>query len=485
MALDFRGVHAAFLIDTTPEIDLEGSLSCGKTTVALWKELIALHDHPGIWSLIARWTDDATKTLLQPAFEQLARIHGTTWDWNRDENAYEFPNGSRAFSFGLKTQSQKPEDRYGKIRGLPVSRIYIDQAEQIPEDIASELRLRLRPDIEARMKGVQYPRQLTFSPNPVNDDHWLAKQFPTTNAVKGRKYYSLSLYDNAHNLPAEMIQTAEATYPPEHPKHQTVILGQRGLNVIGEAVYEHLFDRKAHVRPLEYRGTSPLLEGFECGKHNPVWVVAQRTPSGGLSLLGGIIGKRLMLEDFLPIVKRYRSEWFPETATFRTCTAPIGSVTQSTRYTLIQLLRRSGFAPIVRDHGNAHDVQLTMIEELASYLRRRTLAREEAFGINADRSRWLSMAADGTLTEKPFLAFGFEGGYVWSDHWVSVGNKTVRQPHDDDEYANAMRAVEHLVLNFCAGQLSESEREQRARQQRERYAESSGLSEGPLGWMSH
>src|SRR4029077_13487980 len=125
-----------------------------------------------------------------------------------------------------------PEERYGKIRGLPVSRVYISQAEQLPEDIAAELRSRMRPDIEAQARGDRYRRQLTFDANPVDDDtgpsgHWLARQFPADNRLKGRRYFCLSLYSNKHNLEPGFIEQQEAIYPVEHPKHRTMILGQR------------------------------------------------------------------------------------------------------------------------------------------------------------------------------------------------------------------------------------------------------------------
>jgi hypothetical protein len=489
--LEFRGVHAEFLADMTPEIDLEGALSCGKTIVCLWKILEALRRYPGIAVLIARWTDDATHALLRPEFEKLARIHGSTHTWNEKFKYYTMGNDSKCFAFGLKTISSEPEQRYGKIRGLPVSMIYIDQAEQLPGDIATELRSRLRPDIEARQRGQDYPRQLIFSPNPTNFDHWLAKQFPPKNNIKGRKYYALSLFDNAHNLPADFIERTEITYPPEHPKHQTMVLGQRGLNVIGDAIYDNLFDRKIHVQPMEWQPETPLIEAFELGKHNPVWVIAQRTSQGALKLLGGILGERLMLEDFIPVVRAYRAEWFPEypgrKLVVKTCTSPMGEHEQTgtqDRYTLISLLREAKFRPMWRDAANSHDVQLGMIEHVGALLRRRISAREEAIGINADPSRWLSAAPDGTVKERPFMAFAFEGGYVWDANAVSVSNKELRQPHVDDEYSSAMRAVENLVLNFCAGQVSDEERMQARRTAKEK----AGLTQGPpLGgiapWM--
>lgn len=489
--LEFIGVHADFLADATPEIDLEGSLSCGKTTVALWKELLAMEKHPGIWVLIARWVDDQVKTLLRPALEQLARIHGTVLKWNDKFSYYETDNGSRAYMFGLKTISSEPEQRYGKIRGLAVSRIYIDQAEQLPADIAGELRLRLRPDIEARMRGVDYPRQLTFSPNPTNFDHWLSKQFPESNKIKGRRYYSLSLFDNAHNLPAEMIDGALAMYPPEHPKHQTVILGKRGLNVVGDAVYDAQFNRKLHIKTTEWLRDVPLIEAFQLGKHNPVWVIAQRTPQGSLRLHGGLLGERLMVEDFVPKVKLLRQEWFPgrneqsREGRILTCSSPMGGEETAARFTLMNILREHKFRPLTLEHANAHDVQLGMIEEIAKMLRQRVTSFDEALEINAEPDHWLSMAADGTVKERPFMAFAFEGGYVWDAHDVSTANKEMRQPFVDDEYSSAMRCVENLVLHFCAGQASADDRETaRARQRaKERQAEPR-FTGGKTGWMA-
>jgi hypothetical protein len=445
-----------------------------------------LRKYPGIWILIARYTGDATETLLQPQFEQLARIHNTTLQWNADESAYDTLNGSRVFAFGLKTQSSRAEDRYAKIRGLPVSRIYIDQAEQLPADLSLELRARLRPDIEARLRGKQYPRQLTFSPNPPSEVHWLAKQFPENNSIKGRKYYALSLFDNAHNLPADMIETMLTAYPPDHPKHQTVILGRRGLNVIGDAVYEDYFDRERHVRNLAPTRGLELIEAFEVGRHNPVWVVGQRTYYGGLHLLAGVLGRRMALEDFLPIVAEKRAEWFPPDAwTFRTCTSPMGkSKVTIGRYTLLRKLENAGYKAESRENGNAPDVRLALIEETSSLLRRQM--PDEAFLVSADPRHWLSVSLDGTVKEMAFASYAFEGGYVWDEHTISVGNKDVRQPHEDDEYANVMHAIENLLLNFCVDDPSEQDRDVRRRRaaQLQRQQQTAVFPTMPHGWMA-
>lgn len=466
MPLKFQGVHQEILDDSTLERDVEGALSSGKTIACMWDEIDALIAEPGIWTLMARWTGDATDTLLRPQFEQLCRLHHfATWTWDRDKKFYEWPNGSRAYALGLKTQSQDPEERFGKIRGLPVSRIYISQAEQLPEDVASELSSRMRPDIEAQARGDSYRRQLTFDANPVDDDtgpsgHWLCKKFPVANTIKGRKYFKLSLHDNAHNLPADFIEQQERNWPPEHPKHRTMILGERGFAVSGDPIYEEQFDRKLHVRDVYVGDDALLLEAFEVGKHNPCYVATTRTPSGALLLLGGILGQGLVLEDFLPIVTQYRAEWFSvnQLARMRSCIAPMGETKSSgLRMTLVNTIKSAGFKLRSRADANAPDVQLAQIEYIAGLLRRRTVTREECLGISADPQRWLTASRDG-VKPLPFLAYGFDGGYTWDKHFVSVGHKQVRQPKEDDKYANGMHCLENIVLNFCIGQKTEEQR---------------------------
>jgi len=223
----WRGQIADFLRDETPEIDLEGGLSSGKTTACLWKVFNSLMAHPGIHWWIGRYGDGETQTKVRPAFEQVCQMAGSMPVWNAKELAYDFPNGSKCFAYGLK--SPDALSRYSKMRGMGVSGIYNDQTEELPEDFSLELRLRLRQP--------GFPHQLIFSPNPPNVTHWLAKQFPEANNLPNRKYYAISIFDNAHNLPPALMDAALAAYPETHAKHRSVILGKRGMNVMGEPVY--------------------------------------------------------------------------------------------------------------------------------------------------------------------------------------------------------------------------------------------------------
>jgi hypothetical protein len=175
-----------------------------------------------------------------------------------------------------------------------------------------------------------------------------------------------------------------------------------------------------------------------------------------------MIGESLVLEDFLPLVKHYRQSWFPPEAIYKTCTGPMGEQQQSLRgrYTPLDILRRHGFAAQWRDNGNSPDVRLAMIENIASYLRRRNGGGDECIGVNTAADRFIIDSRD-EHRDSPFVHHAFEGGYVWDPHFTSVANKELRQPAEDDKFANVMHAIENIELNFCAGQQTQAEQDTR------------------------
>lgn len=481
MALEFKGKLAEFMDDTTREIDIEGALSSGKTTACLVKMRRAIEDFPGVECFIFRYSGTDTDTKLRPAFEKicLSEYPNALPKWDAKELVYDFPNGSICYAFGIKAVDKL--SRYSKLRGLGVARIYNDQTEELPKDLGEELR--------SRMRQPGYAHQLIFSPNPPGTDSWIAKQFPENPAkiLPGRKLYQISLYDNAHNLPAEMISGSEAAFPVEHAKHKAVIMGQRGPNVIGESIYENTFKRSLHVQPVTYNPDQVLLEGFEFGKKNPAWVCAQRRYHGGLAFLGGIIGEGMFLEDFLPVVKQYRREWFPRLTreNVRTCATmsqSLAAVT-STRFTGLSVLRENELPAQWRDNTNSPDVVQALIERFAGYMRRRTVTGEESLIVNSDDTHWLKVSREG-IEPCPFIAQAFEAGYVWDEHTVSVSNNEVRQPKADDWFEHGMRCCEAIELHFCADQPTDAQRQARAQQARDReQMNNPATASGPASWM--
>jgi len=459
----WRGVTASFMQDETRHVDFEGAFRVGKTTAALWKVFNSCIAHPGIHWLICRYSDGDTQTKLKPPWRAICREADVNVQWDSSEMCDVFPavNGkaSRVYIFGIKAQDQT--SRYGKFRGMTLAGIYNDQSEELPHDVFLEM--------IGRLSQSGYPHQLLLTPNPPDENHWLAREFPETNNIKGRVYYSAPIHANAHNLPPETIPALVQAYPPSHPKHRSAVLGKRGLNVIGKPVYggdperdlAPMFSRPLHVRPLSYNPKLPLLEGIDFGRHHPCIVFAQYTPYGQVLFLGGVMGQDLFLEDFLPVAKQYRAKWFPERLEELTCCDPAGSHEGSgLRENAIRVLENHGFYARYKDNSNSADVKLAMIERLASYMRKRT-PQGEAFGVEQDPAKWV-LATQSEHRPWHFLSDGFEAGYVWDEHMVSVSSKPMRKPKKDCWYDHSQNCVVYIEYNFGGAQPSMKQVERHA-----------------------
>lgn len=482
----WRGPVVTFLRDETRLVDLEGALRSGKTTACLWKEHTKLMQYPGMASLLCRWSDADTEGKLKPPWRAICQTAATPCKWNPDEQYDELPNGSRAYIFGLKAADQTL--RYSKLRGLTVARIYNDQTEEVPYDVFLELC--------ARLSQPNYPQQATFSPNPTSPNHWLAQEFPEDNRESGKRYIRLSVYDNAHNLSPDTIRGLEKAFPPGHAKHRPMVWGLRGLNVIGEPCYRGAFQRAIHERPLAYEPDWPLCEAIDFGKHHPCIVWGQFPPTGGLHLLGGVLGQNVWLEEFLPMAQAYRALWFPHIRTLQTCCDPAGTHDHGhgIRENALQVVKR--FYPVdhqvvYRENSNAPDVRVAMVERIAGHMRRRS-TWGEAFAIDGTRdeqgetARWVRVSKDGPQAFG-FVADACEAGYVWDEHFVSVGSKQVRKPKKDGWYEHGMNCVEYLELNFGGGQATQAEEEARTIRQRSEassIAPTAWSRDRSVGWMS-
>ncbi len=440
--MEFRGLHQQILDDETGEIDVEGARMSGKTWTICAKIVFACLKNPGMWWLICRYSGTETDDQLRPQFVKVARMLGVSVEWDGDESCYNFPaqggEVSKVFAYGLKTQSK--EQRFAKVRGSGFAGVWNDQSEEIPEDIGTEIR--------ALVRQPGFPHQLIFSPNPVDEEHFLADQFPDDQDLPDRKYYRLSLYDNAHNLPADAIRKLEAAYPRTHAKHKSLILGMRGPNITGTPVYDGAFLRELHVSSLvKFDPDLPLLEGLDEGKHHPAWLCAQRTNHGALHILGGLLGKRMFIDDFELLVDKYRLEWFGRPQTIQRC----GNA------------KRSGFT--FRQHSNDPDVREKMIQTVGSMMRRRA-GVGQALQVTDDSARFIMASYKLHKTTKIFVD-SLEGSYVWDENYLSVGHLRVRQPKFDQWVEGWQRCQENILFNFCYGKKTDAELAEERQRQRE------------------
>ncbi|MCR4341328.1 MAG: terminase family protein [Gemmatimonadaceae bacterium] len=455
----WRGKQSEALLETTRYLDIEGAIRSSKTTIGLWKVLNSCLEHPGIRWLVARWIDDDANALLKPLlklmFEQ-ARIHVT---WYPDEHRWELPNGSWIYLRGLRPSENA--SRFSKFRGMTLAGVLVDQAEEIPEDFALELKGRLS------QRG--YPQQLIFTPNPPSEDHWLAVMFPDTEsgapATPNHRYIRLSIYDNRHNLDEGYLEQLERDYPEGHPMRRRLIEGRRGLNVQGKPVYGGgVFDRARHVAPVPLNTDLPLLELLDFGHHHPCALWMQFPPWGACHWLGGVMGEDLHLEDFVPIVKQHRAEWFPGHREVWHGGDPAGATenSQGTRQTPVKYLRDEHEISLrTQPNSNMPEVRDYAVQQLAGYMRRRTM-RGEAFQV--DGARWRIVSA----RESKFSTFALdalEAGYVWDQRRrTSARGKSIQVPLKDGFYEHVMNCGEYGQIIFGPAQPSKVDEERLQRE---------------------
>ena len=422
-------------------LDVEGALRSGKTTVCLWKEFRFAVTHPGIAILIARWTDEGTYGLLRPLWDGICDAAGQKQVWNARESCYDWMNGSRIYMRGLMASTDTM--RYSKFRGLTLARVYVDQAEEMQRDVFLELGARLS------QKG--FPQQMTISPQSVDEGHWINTEFPAEAELPGREYIPMSTYDNAHNLDPEYIVELEQLFPGEHPKHRTLVLGLRGMNVTGDPVYDGAFIRELHEKPAAFTPGVPVEVGIDFGKKHPCVVFRQQTVLGQFRVLGGIMGQDLYLADFVGIVKKHMASWFPD-ATFRWAGDPAGSADTShgTKGAGFILANDHGIVVTFKKSANSPQTRLGIIERLADLMRRRLSDGSEAFVVTNDRKRWLRVSRRGGVAHR-FLADALQTGYVWDEHMISVHNRQVKRPKKDGWYEHGCNCLEYLGVTFDLG----------------------------------
>jgi hypothetical protein len=399
-------------------LDIEGALRAAKTWTILIAERTVLEEQPGIKSFIARWTKDDLNQKLVPDYRDVCELMGLpTGEWDSAESCFNFANGSRLYAVGLKTGSV--QNRYRTVRGLTVARGFIDQLEEVPEDVYDETALRLSQP--------GYDQQLVVAPNPVPDTHWIGVRFPKNNTRAGHRYIRLAMRDNAHNLDKATIDAAELLYPVGHPLRRVKLEGRRGLDVRGKPVYLGAFNRDRHVAAdrLPINLDLPLYESYDYGFHHPCVVWYQWAPWGHLRVLGGVMGSDLHLDAFLPIVERYRALWFPQRGRLEAVCDPAGAAnnSQGLRGTPVGLLRdwyyehgekdQQGktLSPLYLSDANMPERRVAANQRAATYMRRRVNG-QEAFAV--DPERWVLVAL-GEEKRDSFFIDGLEAGYVLED----------------------------------------------------------------------
>ena len=108
-------------------------------------------------------------------------------------------------------------------------------------------------------------------------------------------------------------------------------------------------------------------------------------------------------------------------------------------------------------------------------------AGRECFVIAKDE-RWLRISATVVVPD-PFLADGFEAGYVWDKNLVSVGNKQMRKAKKDGWYEHGQNCAEYLELTYGSAPRPEPKPKPKPRRPATRLFVGRPGPGGDLDWM--
>jgi hypothetical protein len=346
--------------------------------------------------------------------------HGT---WNARESAYDLPNGSRVYCVHLKTSQR--DNRFATVRGLTVAIFYINQLEEVPEDVADEAALRISQP--------GFPQMLVADPNAVPEHHWIAKRWPVTNDRADHLYLRVAMRDNAHNLDAKTIDAAEALYPEGHPLRRIKIEGRRGLDVQGTPVYLGAFSRTRHVKA----NRSPFTRSCRCSSGT--------TTASIIRASCGASGRRGAISACSA------ASWAPTCISTRSCrswsaTGSCGSRrgcasrrraipparTRTRRVCAARPSRSCDWyaehgerdadnrfvSPVFQKDANHPERRYAANQKAATYMRRKVNGEE---GFLVDDERWVIAELTDERLRTAFSSTALEAGYVLEPRAAAVG----------------------------------------------------------------
>ena len=420
-------------------IDYEGAVRTGKTTAPCSKACDYAVGYPGIHMAAARWKDTDLFAQVVPAWRDMARKYGLDIKWHADEQYDEIrPYGSRMYLRALHTNEL--DSRYSKLAGLTLAVLWVDQPEEVPEDVIDAY-------VPTRLSQPGYPKELWLTPNPVDEtDHWIAKWFPTDpSQLKAHHHFiQTALYDNVNGVGEQYIADMEAKYPPGHPLRRRFIEGRRGLSIVGTPVYGGVFNRRLHVDDsVRFDPSLPLLEAWDFGHHHPAVLFSQFV-RGSWHVLGEVMGHDQFIEDFAPWVIQQRHALFPGVQEVWSCCDPAGARldSQGINNTAVAVLQSHKVIPRWIDGSNSPTHRDAAIQKLSQAMA--TLRK----GIPAVRVH----------PRARLFADGLEAGYIWDERSIanSVSPNT-RRPRKDGTYDHLQNCAEYTWLNFGPAYLTPSE----------------------------
>lgn len=389
--------------DTNEHLACVGGLGSGKTSFAI-RELqqCALANPKGLY-LIARVTlpslrDSTYRAFFEHTEPELIKRH------NKANMTVTLINDAE-FIF-------RPLDDMEKFKSMQISGFFIDEVNEVEEEMYNTLRTRVRQKF-----GDKQPFYRTIAAmNPEDETHWTYRRFVARSEKNESIHFSTTL-DNQKNLPTNYIEDLKSMYSEDMQKR--MIYGMYGRVFKGNPVFPQFgrnFD--LHVRNIDIVDKYPIWRGIDFGFNHPACVWMQYV-EGQLRILEAKLGEKIYLEDFVqdvifPTEKELFGKWIHG---YKTICDPAGSQESDKGRSSVEILQDFGIAPMFKR---------TKIEEglkaIKHFLDTKTPGGDTNFLVHPRCKH---------------LIDGLKGGYSWDDK--------LKAPKKDNNYDHELDCLRYTA----------------------------------------
>lgn len=287
----FHGSNARIIV-------LVGGLGSSKSfSVIKELEMTAL-EYPGIPMAIYRKTLPSLRDSTLHEFKET--VDENLGQYKERDICYKFINKSFINFRGLDEASKAKSTNYAVV--------VMEEAEEFTLDEFRKLNERVRA---LNKKGAQWPLRLILVLNPVDEDHWIYKQFGDPIGLKvwqdslgavGQKIdvIHFSTRDNLANLPPGYIEQITAGMSPEEISRY--IDGMWGTITKGTPVYGKILHPDFHIRTMPRFPGQVLLRGWDFGFNHPATSFRLLDNMGRMNIAHNMMGNLIDLRDYVPTV---------------------------------------------------------------------------------------------------------------------------------------------------------------------------------------
>lgn len=422
-----------------------GPVGCAKTSTLVASVIIPALLYPGSRWFVGRWT---WWTLEQTT---LSRFMECLWRLGPDvivDRIKGPPMKLKIASARVDANGDPMEpseiifhglDDLEKLGSTEFTGIAIDEANEIDENMASTLNMRLRHKLPGQSRA-EGPFFLNFVSNPVRRSHWLHKKFcgeEDCELVPWGHKFRPQPNENAQNLPPNYYQDIAAGMPPE--MRIRFVEGECGPDPAGQSVFPE-FAHSLHVGELKPVPGASMVRGWDFGRRRPACVWAQVTPEGWVNRLACELGDNIALEEFAKRVLQRSATQFPMAGSWRDFVDPHGDRKYDvSEVTSLDVLRKLGIRPIFRDVSKVRGLDF-MSKGLCNLIKGRPRSMYDRVGCQ-------------------LLIEGYGGGYCYQV--PRPGRQLKEEPHKDGFYEHLMDCDRYIEVNLQMGAVADAVQQRR------------------------